>query len=358
MARRMSFAVLSLLATFTCVLSLQAQQPAQPIVGSMPEERTVQASMTVLKEAVSTPDRGIPRSMLAKAQGVVIVPRLIKVGLVAGVRHGKGVLISRDAQGNWQAPLFVTMTGGSVGWQVGVASSDLVLVFHNRGRVDQLKQGRFTIGVDAAAAAGPVGRRVEAGTDARLSAEIYSYARTRGLFAGVSVDGAALQVDQTATQAYYASGAVPTSALNLLAVLQNVSTKGTQPAGTQPAPAGQPGQPVTAAPPASTAIVDAESLRKAYTAQWSTLAALLPEDWKRYLAPPTAVEQPGQAIRLDELQELLKRYDRVAGDAKYAVLTNRPEFQAARGGLQQFVTVLQTQAKSGQPLTLPPPPGQ
>ncbi len=328
-----------------------AQQPGQVVVGTMPEERIIQASIAVLKEALNTPDRGIPRSMLANAHGVVIVPRLIKVGLVAGVRHGKGVLIARDAKGNWEAPLFITMTGGSVGWQVGIASSDVVLVFKNRGRVDQLKQGRFTIGVDAAAAAGPVGRRVEAGTDARLSAEIYSYARTRGLFAGVSVDGAALQVDQTATQAYYANGQVPTSALTLLGLLQTTTTPA---AGHPVSPAGQPVEP---APATSTVVADVETMRRAFAAKWQPLAALLDDAWKQYLGPPPVLVNPGQTFSLNDVQSLLQRYERVANDPKYKVLTERIEFQQARAALRQFVQILQMQAPAGSQLKLPAPPG-
>ena len=333
-----------------------ATQPAQPVLGSMPEERIIESASAVLKEALSTPGQGIPRSMLADAQGVVIVPRLLKIGLVAGVRHGKGVLIARDAQGNWEAPLFVTMTGGSLGWQVGIASSDVVLVFKNRGRVDQLKKGKFTIGVDAAAAAGPVGRRVEAGTDAKLSAEIYSYARTRGLFAGVSIDGAALQIDHAATQAYYASGKVPTSALTLLGLLHSVSTPAVgAPAAGAAAGAGQVVQP---APATSSAVVSVETRRLEFVTRWKTLSALLDEAWQRYLGPPAALVQPGQTFGLEEVQALLRRYDRVQSDPQYQVLTQRSEFQAAHESLRKFVELLQAQSSSSDKLHLPAPPSQ
>ena len=121
----------------------------------------------------------------------MIVPRVIKAGLVVGGRFGRGVVLVRNGKGCWSNPAFVTLTGGSVGWQIGVQSTDLVLVFKNRKTADRLLHGKdkLTLGADAAVAAGPLGRQAEAGTDARLHAEIYSYSRSRGLFAGISLKG-------------------------------------------------------------------------------------------------------------------------------------------------------------------------
>ena len=118
----------------------------------------------------------------------------------------------RDEQGAWQAPQFVSLTGGSVGWQAGVQATDVILVFKTQKSIQGLMEGKFTLGVDAAAAAGPVGREATAATDATLKAEIYSYSRSRGLFAGVSLDGSALQIEYEANQSYYRAPPAPSRA--------------------------------------------------------------------------------------------------------------------------------------------------
>ena len=185
------------------------------------EEATVQLSTAVLQEIMAVPLRSIPQSMLADAQGIAILPNVIKGGFVIGARHGTGVLLVREEDGNWHGPSFITLTGGSVGWQVGLHATDLSLVFKTRQSVRGLLSGKLTIGVDAAAAAGPVGRQAAAATDGQLQAEIYSYSRSRGLFAGVSIDGSVLQVDNLAGAAYYRSPGpgrpetVPQSAVKL-----------------------------------------------------------------------------------------------------------------------------------------------
>jgi lipid-binding SYLF domain-containing protein len=129
-------------------------------------ERTVESATSVLKEFLDLQVKGIPASLLADAHGVAIVPDVIKVGLVVGGQRGKGVVVVRERDGSWRAPTFITLTGGSIGWQVGAQSTDFVLVFKSQKSVDGLLNGKFTIGADAAAAAGPVGRRAGAATDA------------------------------------------------------------------------------------------------------------------------------------------------------------------------------------------------
>jgi lipid-binding SYLF domain-containing protein len=128
---------------------------------------------------------------------------VIKVGFVVGGRHGRGVLLIREKRTGWSNPVFVSITGGSVGWQIGAQSTDVILVFKSMKSIDGIMKGKFTLGADAAIAAGPVGRRAEAATDVQLKAEIYSYSRSRGLFAGVSVEGAALQIDDEANADFY-----------------------------------------------------------------------------------------------------------------------------------------------------------
>ena len=163
----------------------------------------VDDSRDVLNEIMAIPASGIPASLLANAQGIVIIPDLVKGGFVLGVRHGRGIVMVRDERGFWRPPSFVTLTGGSVGWQIGLQVTDIVLVFKTRSSVQGLLRGKFTIGADAAAAAGPVGREAAAATDTQLLAEIFTWSRSRGLFAGVSLDGSALQIDQAANAAFY-----------------------------------------------------------------------------------------------------------------------------------------------------------
>ena len=164
---------------------------------------TIDKAESVIKEIMDIPAKRIPTELLANAQGVAIIPSVIKIGFIAGVRRGHGVLLVKDKDGDWNLPQFVILTGGSVGWQVGAQSTDVILVFKSAKSVENIQRGKFTIGADAAAAAGPVGRNAAAATDAQLQAEILSYSRSRGLFAGVSLDGTMLEVDQQAARDFY-----------------------------------------------------------------------------------------------------------------------------------------------------------
>jgi lipid-binding SYLF domain-containing protein len=167
------------------------------------ELKDVKDSTNVLKKIMQIPEKGIPPALLRDAQGIVIVPNVIKGAFIVGGRHGTGVLLVREENGGWSDPVFVSLTGGSIGWQVGGTSTDVILVFKNRKGIEGLLKGKFTLGADAAVAAGPVGRSAEAATDVMLKSEILSYSRSRGLFAGVSLEGAALMVDEDATDYYY-----------------------------------------------------------------------------------------------------------------------------------------------------------
>ncbi len=215
-------------------------QVASPVVTEFPSRETeiVAASNQVLKEIMEIPAKGIPISLLANAQGIVVIPKLLKGGFVIGVRRGHGVVMVRDEKNAWRPPLFVTVTGGSVGWQIGIQSTDLVLVFQTRKSIQKLLHGNFTIGADAAAAAGPVGREATAATDIFLSAEVYSYSRSRGLFAGISLDGSAIQIDSAANAQYYRTAtlapgqpqAVPPSAQALLSAVTQYTSMESVPA--------------------------------------------------------------------------------------------------------------------------------
>ena len=167
------------------------------------EEKKVQESADVVKKIMKVPEKGIPPVLLRDAKAIAVIPGVIKGAFVVGGRHGTGILSVRKEDNSWSDPVFVSITGGSVGWQVGGSSTDLILVFKTLKDVDKLLQGKFTLGADAAVAAGPVGRKASAATDVKLQSGILSYSRSRGLFAGVSLEGAALLVDADANAAYY-----------------------------------------------------------------------------------------------------------------------------------------------------------
>ncbi|RCH54115.1 hypothetical protein DJ568_14635 [Mucilaginibacter hurinus] len=149
----------------------------------------------------------IPQELLQKYEGIVVIPNLINAGLGIGGKRGKGVAMVKLATGKWSDPVFITLTGGSIGFQIGVQSVDLVLVFKNKGVLTKVKNGDFTIGGDIAAAAGPVGRSSSASTDHALDAEIYSYSRSKGLFAGISINGSNLSIDKSSNANYYGADA-------------------------------------------------------------------------------------------------------------------------------------------------------
>src|SRR5262245_46041111 len=178
---------------------------AAPVFAHSEPGETVVQSEQVLADLVAIPARQIPMSLLAEAQGVAIIPNVTKIGFIAGVRRGHGVVMVRDSEGEWGLPQFITLTGGSVGWQAGIQGTDVVLVFRTRKGVEGLTRGKFTIGADASVSAGPVGRDAAAATDATLKAEILSYSRSRGLFLGVALDGSALEIDHFAHAQYYGS---------------------------------------------------------------------------------------------------------------------------------------------------------
>ncbi|MFM8415232.1 MAG: lipid-binding SYLF domain-containing protein [Planctomycetota bacterium] len=168
------------------------------------ELQTVVSAQQVLDEFGGLQIESIPPAMLSTAQGVAIFPNMVKGGFILGVNYGKGVLLVRRSDGSWSPPAMVTMGGGSLGFQAGVQAADIVLVFATpRSLEGMLKGEKVTLGADANVALGPIGRSANAGTDARMGAEIYSYARSRGLFLGVSVNGASLSLDPNANAMLY-----------------------------------------------------------------------------------------------------------------------------------------------------------
>lgn len=167
----------------------------------------------VFSEIMRTPDKGIPRDLLAKAECIAIVPGLKKGGLGLGGKYGKGVVMCRKQGHRWTAPSFITIEGGSFGLQIGFTQVDVVMLFMNRKGVDKLISDKFTLGADASVAAGPVGRSATAQTNVRMDAEILSYSRSKGLFAGLAFDGATLRQDKDDNRDFYGKEMDPRSIL-------------------------------------------------------------------------------------------------------------------------------------------------
>lgn len=167
------------------------------------EVKRLARATEVFNEIMATPDNAIPEDLLAKAECIAIVPGLTKAALGIGGRYGKGVVMCRGANRNWNAPLFIRIEGGSAGFQIGVQKTDLVMLVMNRRGMDKLLGDKFTLGADASVAAGPVGRNATAQTNVRLDAEILGYSRTKGLFAGLSLEGATLRQDKDDNRDFY-----------------------------------------------------------------------------------------------------------------------------------------------------------
>ncbi len=248
---RLAFSPGSLLALAVAVLALPAPAMAQ----GRPEARVI-LSTQVMDELRGQRDQYIPDLLLDRAFGIAIVPEVKKGAFGLGFRGGKGVLMVRDKAGRFSNPVFVSLAGGSFGWQIGVQSTDLVLVFTTRSGVEGITDGKLTLGADASVAAGPVGRSASAATDATFTgAEIYSYSRSSGIFAGVALDGTVISIDRKANAEFYGqrrvdtgdvlSGAVTKDSESVRRLLSAVATGGANRAAGA-APAGD------AVPPAST----------------------------------------------------------------------------------------------------------
>ncbi len=205
-------------------------------------------STQVLNELMAMPEQNIPAWLLERAYAVAVVPGVIKVGLGIGGRRGKGVMVVRHDNGSWSSPIFVNLTGGSFGFQVGVQSTDVVLVFTSRQSIEGIVGGKITLGADASVAAGPVGRQSSAATDIGLTAQVYSYSRASGLFAGVALDGSAMTIDSASNESFYQrpgilasevirmdAGSAPAPAVQFVSAIQRTAS-GTATANAAPAP--------------------------------------------------------------------------------------------------------------------------
>jgi len=180
---------------------------AQPAFASAREEARLIEASGVLEELGAQRDTAIPDRLLARAHGIAVIPNVIKVAAVVGGRRGSGAMVVRDANGKFTDPIMVSITGGNVGWQIGVQSTDIVLVFTTKKSIEGITDGKLTLGADASVAAGPVGRAASAATDQNFTAEVYSYSRNRGLFAGVAIDGSVIAIDTKSNSKLYGKSA-------------------------------------------------------------------------------------------------------------------------------------------------------
>jgi lipid-binding SYLF domain-containing protein len=310
-------------------------QPASP-------EQIVLDATNVLGQTVGM-ESGIPQRLLADAQGIAILPHMVRGAFVVGLQHGRGVLLVRDANGNWQPPNMIQISGGSIGYQIGVQSTDLVLVFRTPQSVANLLKRTIKIGVDASAAAGPVGRQASASTDLVMQAEILSYSRARGAFIGVSIDGSSISLDPAAQAAYYQpNGMVPASAVQLV---QAVTAYSSGAVATQATPLA-----AVAAPGAASEI---ETARQQLDAASRQLSAILSDDWKRYLALPAEVYMPNFVPSPQAIQQTIARYEDASRRSEYAALASRVEFQETLRGLWRLGEL---QQNANPTINLPPPP--
>jgi len=183
---------------------------SQPAFASAREEARLIEASGVLEELLGQRDTLIPDRLLSRAYGIAVIPNVVKIAVGVGGRRGSGALVVRDANGKFSSPIMISITGGNVGWQIGVQSTDIVLVFTTRKSIEGITDGKLTLGGDASVAAGPVGRAASAATDQNFTAEVYSYSRNRGLFAGVSIDGSVIAIDTKSNTKLYAKKAPAT----------------------------------------------------------------------------------------------------------------------------------------------------
>jgi lipid-binding SYLF domain-containing protein len=176
---------------------------AAPLWAGHHEMQTVEWAAETVHAFASIPLRGIPRSLLHDAAGVAVLPRVLRAGLLIDGRFGRGVVLVHEPDGSWSNPVFATLSGGGIGGDAGIESTDLILVFKTKKSLERALQGRLVLGGDVTIAAGPLGREAEVASDRLLRAEVYTYSRSRGLFVGISLEGAHLRVDPRANAEFY-----------------------------------------------------------------------------------------------------------------------------------------------------------
>jgi lipid-binding SYLF domain-containing protein len=311
-----------------------------------PDEVIANATL-LLNETMSKPMARVPQSLMENSHGVAIIPNVVKGSFIVGARYGKGVLFVKDPNGTWHAPVFVSLTGGNIGWQVGVQSSDIILVFKSERSIQNILNGKLTLGADVAAAAGPVGREGAVATDGQLQAEIYTYSRSRGLFAGVSIDGSVLQVDRISTGAYY-----QISATNQTPIVPPAGQQLTESVARYAASLAAGVAPGTSA--LQVGASESEVVRGQLVQIAPKLFDLLDPSWKEFLGLPAWLFLGGAPPNPAEINAVVTRYDSVARDPQFATLSARPEFQSVYSLLKHYQASLNPAPSS---IQLPPPPG-
>jgi lipid-binding SYLF domain-containing protein len=191
-------AVWSLVVVFALTNPVAAQQPKQ----SAEVDRAAEAT-NVLNEIMNIPENAIPEELMARAHGIAVIPHVVKGAFGIGGQWGKGLMSQRSENGRWSQPAFIEIGGGSFGLQIGVQASDIVLVFTDESGIKGLLKGKVKLGADASATAGPVGRKAEVGTDVLLRSGVLAYSRSKGLFAGISLDGSVVSIDGDANWKVY-----------------------------------------------------------------------------------------------------------------------------------------------------------
>jgi SH3 domain-containing YSC84-like protein 1 len=173
----------------------------------------IRSSRFAFEDVMHAPDKGIPQELLESAKCIAIIPGEKRAAFIFGGSYGRGLVTCRNGNA-WSAPAFLMVSGGSFGFQIGGSSTDIIMIFRNRGGINHLLSDKFKVGADASAAAGPVGRTAAAATDAEMHAEILTYSRSRGVFAGVSLNGAVVKPDRDADRAMYGADIEPASILD------------------------------------------------------------------------------------------------------------------------------------------------
>jgi lipid-binding SYLF domain-containing protein len=194
------FVAISLLAAFLVLPAIASASDRED------DEKRIDKSTQVFKEIMNTPDKGIPTELLESAKCIAIIPGEVKFALMLGGNYGRGIATCHTPKG-WSAPMFVALGGGSVGYQIGGSSTDIIMLFMNDRALQSLLSDKFRLGADASVAAGPVGRHTAAATDLKLKAEVLTYSRSHGVFAGVSLDGAVVRTDKSGDKAMYGDDA-------------------------------------------------------------------------------------------------------------------------------------------------------
>jgi lipid-binding SYLF domain-containing protein len=191
-----------LIAATLAAVAVMGLSPALSARQDSEEARRVREAATIFGEIMGAEDKAIPEAILGKAEGIAIFPSTLRAGFVVGGTRGRGIISARN-EGRWSAPAFLTLTGGSFGLQIGGQAADIILIINDRRGLENLVSNQFKLGADAAVAAGPVGRDAQAATDLQLRAQILSYSRARGLFAGVTINGSTVRQDRDANQRFY-----------------------------------------------------------------------------------------------------------------------------------------------------------